>query len=423
MDIFQFSYHSIGYISGTIFSVFLLGSLLSLKDKTRQTWILVVYLLFTLFLDFGFLIRTAIFSPAFSKPACFLIALYTSFSNFVLLYFIYSFFGMDKKKGSRSALAIIFSAGLFGFLFYVMKNIDSEVSYNFSIQMFEFQKPESTSPMGSIHFLTFIWILFVVLRQNRIERKKLTADTLDPDDAARAEIKKLVKTSRYFGWAVGIHASFSMMYTIYGFGYLSFSNFQLILTSAISLQLFIYTVLYLNYFPQPSSFMIKVVGVSLATVLILLCVVARISFILIERHYDEARSTEIENLRENLKSGRGNLLPKSVIYLISSSAPKNSFHSEPSEEDGENFISKRMYRTLSFQGNKPVYIIWYTFSTEGRRYEIGYPYETYSRMIHSIVSIIGIILVSSSVFLVLILPYLIRKGLADLKNNPIGFLD
>ncbi|MGJ4789204.1 HAMP domain-containing protein [Leptospira koniambonensis] len=414
MDIFQFSYHSIGYISGTIFTVFLIASLLKLKSKTKHAWILISYLSFVLFLNFGFLSRTSIFLPSLSKPACFLIALYTSFSNLMLLYFIYSFFGIDRKKESKITLLTLFSAGMFGFLFYVLKNINSEVSFNFSIQMFEFQEPASTAPMGSIHFLTFIWILIVILRQNINIRKELTLE-LDPD--LRAEKKRELRMSRNFGLAILLHALFSLTYTFYGWGYLSFSNFQLILTSVTSLQLFLYTVLYLNYFPEPSSFMIKILGVSLATVLILLCVVARISFVLIESYYDETRRAEIENLRENLKLGIVNPLPKNVIYLISSSASKDSFRSETSSENGYNFISKRMYRTLAFQGNKPVYIIWYTFSAEGRVYEIGYPYESYSKMIHSIVSIIGIILVSSSLFLIIVLPYLFRKGFADLQNS------
>lgn len=415
MDIFQFSYHSIGYISGTIFTVFLIVSLLKLKSKTRHAWILIAYLLFVLFLNFGFLIRTSLFLPSLSKPACFLIALYTSFSNLVLLYFIYSFFGIDRTKGSRIALFTIFSAGMFGFLFYVLKNINSEVSYNFSIQMFEFQEPESTAPMGSIHFLIYIWILAVILRQYIKFRKELKRE---PDTNSRIEKAKSVRMSRNFGLAILIHALFSLTYTFYGLGYLSFSNFQLILTSATSLQLFLYTVLYLNYFPEPSSFMIKILGVSLATVLILLCVVARISFVLIESHYDEARKTEIENLRENLKLGRGHILPKDVLYLISSSDQNNATpRSDSSVENDLLSISKRMYRVLALPENKPVYIIWYTFNSEGRVYEIGYPYESYSKMIHSIVSVIALILVSSSIFLILVLPYLVRKGLRDLQTD------
>ncbi|TGN00278.1 HAMP domain-containing protein [Leptospira dzoumogneensis] len=414
MDILQFSYHSIGYISGTIFTVFLIVSLLKLKSKTKHAWILIAYLSFVLALNFGFLIRTSLFIPSLSKPACFLIALYTSFSNLGLLYFIYSFFGIDRKKESRIALLTIFLAGMFGFLFYVFKNINSEVSFNFSIQMFEFQEPESTAPMGSIHFLTFIWILIVILRQNIHLRKELT---LELDTDSRAEKKRELRMSRNFGLAILLHALFSLTYTFYGWGYLSFSNFQLILTSATSLQLFFYTVLYLNYFPEPSSFMIKILGVSLATVLILLCVVARISFVLIESHYDEARKTEIENLRENLKLGRGNILPKDVLYLISSSNTNNPSRSDSSDRNDLMPISKRMYRVLSLPENKPVYIIWYTFYSEGRIYEIGYPYESYSKMIHSIVSAIALILISSSIFLILLLPYLIRKGLRDLQIN------
>ncbi|PJZ76551.1 HAMP domain-containing protein [Leptospira neocaledonica] len=417
MDIFQFSYHSIGYISGTIFTVFLIISLLKLKGKTVQAWILVIYLLFVLFLNFGFLVRTSLFLPSLSKPACFLIALYTSFSNLVLLYFIYSFFGIDRKKESRIALLTLFSAGMFGFLFYVLKNINSDVSYNFSIQMFEFQNPASTAPMGSIHFLTFIWILVVILRENINVRKGLS---FEPNTNAIIEKERAIQMSRNFGLAILLHGLFSLTYTFYGLGYLSFSNFQLILTSATSLQLFFYTVLYLNYFPEPSSFMIKILGVSLATVLILLCVVARISFVLIESHYDEAKKTEIENLRENLKLGRGNILPKDVLYLISSSNPNNTSRSDSSDNNEGEYISKRMYRVLSLPENKPVYIIWYTFYSEGRIYEIGYPYESYSKMIHSIVSIIALILISSSIFLILALPYLIRKGLRDLTTDRIA---
>lgn len=461
MGIFQFSYNSIGYISGTVFSLFLLVALAVIRRKTRQTWILILYLLCTLFLNFGFLIRTSVFSPLLSKPACFLIALYTCFSNSVLLSFLYSFYEKNRRREPKIALSIFVLTGVFGFLYYVIRNLDSKVFYNFNIQMFEFQRPETTAPMGVLHFLTFFWILFVIARRYSEEKREIFRGRRVVHPGIK---EKNLKMWSSFGWAVSIHALFSLSYVLYGLGFLSFSNFQLVLTSATSIQLFLYTIIYLNYSPQPSSFMVKIVGVSLATVLILLGITARITFQIIESYYDGIREAEIENIRENLRFAGKYSLPDNVAYLTSHPRQPGSFDSElivhseidprilshllekneveetqrffqSSKEDSRfgirltddmfrreyygirkgntgDFISKRMYRELNYPGNVSVYIIRYIFASDDRIYEIGYPYESYSRSVHSIVVTMASILILAAVLLLLLLPYLFREGLA-----------
>ncbi|TGN01324.1 SpoIIE family protein phosphatase [Leptospira yasudae] len=453
----QLNYYSIGYISGTIFSAFLLVYLLSLKGKSKQTWLLVGYFFFALLLNVGFVLRTSVFTPDIAKPASFVIALYTCFSNLALLSFIYSFPKNRNKKESYISFFIVAGLGIYGYAYYILQNLNSEVFYNYDTQLFEFQTPQSTAPMGLIHFLTFLWILTIIVRKTIGEERELRRKENNPDKRFFHLLSSNARMLRSFGYAVILHTCFSAVYVLYAANKISFADFQLILTSATSIQLFIYTVIYLNNSPQPSSFMVKIVGVTLVTTLTILSIVSRITFRINETYFDEARNIEIETIIKNIGKLDKTVVPENVLYV--SSRPKSDglfaanfklehkklnavqskllFQSEAAEmgkyinrfqkkvlssknewkdyygldENASVSVSNRMYRSLKLANGETILLVRYLFKNGDSIYEVAYPYSSYMEMVGSIVIKMATLIVFTALLILLLFPYLFHGGL------------
>ncbi|AOP35369.1 hypothetical protein A0128_16885 [Leptospira tipperaryensis] len=456
-NVLQLNYYSIGYISGTIFSTFLLVYLLSLKGKSKQTWLLVGYFFFALLLNLGFVLRTTIFTQEVAKPASFLIALYTCFSNLVLLSFIYSFPKNRNKKESYISFFFVAGIGIFGYSYYILQNLNSEIFYNFDTQLFEFQTPQSTAPMGLVHFLTFLWILTVIIRKTVSEEREFRRNENNGDNRFFHLLSPNARMLRSFGWAVILHTCFSAVYVLYAAKKISFADFQLLLTSATSLQLFIYTVIYLNNSPQPSSFMVKIVGVTLVTTLTILSIVSRITFRINETYFDEARNIEVETILKNIQKLDKTIIPDKVIYIAS--RPKSDglfassfkiehkklntiqqkvlFQSEANEmgkylnrlqkksisskeewkdyygidETSSAAVSNRMYRSLKLANGETILLVRYLIKNENTIFEVAYPYSSYMEMVHSIVLKMATLIVLTALLILLLFPYLFHGGL------------
>ncbi len=157
----SFSYHATGYAAGALIALSLLVYLLLLRSKQRLTRMFCVYL----FLCLGFLVRSSTFWADAAKPASYLIALYTCFSNAVLLHFLYNFPVNARRKESRIVVIVFAAFGAAAYCYYLISTVANPVVYNPDTLYFEFQTPESARPMGLLHTVGFLWILVVGIRK------------------------------------------------------------------------------------------------------------------------------------------------------------------------------------------------------------------------------------------------------------------
>lgn len=262
-----FSYYATSYLSATIFVLALVIYLAFLPAKTRHTRLLLIYFIITATLSVGFLLRSSLFVASVARPASYLIALYTCFSNAALLAFVYSFPRNSYDREARIAVGVFVAMGLVGYLYYVSTTWSLPVRYNDVTLFHEFQTPGSARPMGFWHTASFLWILFVALRKLRRGSHGPSGRLLWERQAARA-----------FTAAIATQFLFTFSYLLYTAQIISFEKFQFVLSGANAIQLFLYSVIYLNYSPQPSTFMAKLVGISLVTVLLILALVYRVTF-------------------------------------------------------------------------------------------------------------------------------------------------
>ncbi|WP_167482459.1 SpoIIE family protein phosphatase [Leptospira yasudae] len=373
--------------------------------------------------------------------------------------FIYSFPRNRNHKESYIVTLILVLLGICGYLYYVLENISSPITYNFDSQLYEFQSPQSTAPMGILHFLTFLWILFVIVRKTIGEEKEFR--NIEIGGLFFRLSSPNARMLRSFGAAIFIHTCFSIIYVLYATKRIPFSYFQIMLTSATSIQLFLYTVIYLNNSPQPSSFMVKIVGVTLVTTLSILGIVSRVMFQINETYFDKLKALEIETILREIEKPANTDLPKDLIYVFSHSSHSNLngfsnfklhystisslnqtktlFQSEAEEigkylnqpgrriltekeewEEWEDYhgievssarISKRMYRSLNSSAEEAILLIRYIVRNEDKIYEIGYSFSSYLETVHSIVLKMLSLILFTAVIIFLLFPYLFHAGL------------
>lgn len=334
-----FSYHSTGYVSATMISVGLAVYLLTLRNKATQTWLLGAYFLATATLSAGFLLRAVVFAPEIAKPASYFTALYTCFSNVVLLAFAYSFPENYHKRESRIATMLFATIGIIVYAYYILTTVGQPVHYNFDTLLHEFQKPESAKPMGIAHTVTFFWILALCVRKS-YQAYSSASRSADPETGRT--LQRQGKAMRVLALAILLHICFAGAYALYTARKISFADFQLLLTAAISIQLFVYALIYFNYSNQPTTFLVKIVGISLLTLLVVLCLIYRITFHTHEAGYASSVHREIAMnaggfaprtariIDVSLK--QGDMMPDSEAAERSCSASTpRMFHRDPSD--------------------------------------------------------------------------------------------
>jgi signal transduction histidine kinase len=81
------------------------------------------------------------------------------------------------------------------------------------------------------------------------------------------------------------------------------------------LVLFVIVLTYINYAPEPTTFMVKLVGISLVTLLVILGLVAGYSMRAYRATYAQTRRAELRHIRTLLEEGRDDALPPDVLYL------------------------------------------------------------------------------------------------------------
>ncbi|MCB1309618.1 MAG: SpoIIE family protein phosphatase, partial [Leptospiraceae bacterium] len=251
---------------------------------------------------------------------------------------------------------------------------------------------------------------------------------------------------------------------------ISWADFQLILTSATIVQFFVYTIIYLNNSPQPTTFMVKLVGVSLVTVLLVLGIVNRFTYEGNESRYDQRRLAELHEIREEVEESDYSTMPPAVRYIAKRPAAGGPFvenyeimflktdhisaDSLASNDEymesrylshqqirdnrsideilsdlrkidySEYFTSpeyqgrhpRRLYRSLT-PDDSSTYFIRYVIKAGDSLYEIGYDYAPYLMSVHTTAGRMIYFMLLTTVILFVLFPFFYHGGLVNPLNR------
>ncbi|NIM10791.1 MAG: response regulator [Candidatus Aminicenantes bacterium] len=270
------NYQAVFISAYIILSLILLFNLLKLKDKSKLTW-LVIFLFMGLTLYFITLFIYTILPEA--AQFWFRPSQYISFqvSLVLILKFAYTFPQPWQHQRVEakvviglSILATLVAAALFGYQLHV--NSSTSISAD---------HPQPPNPMSAYLFASLAviiglsWAILVLLRR--------TLQLSEEETTNRSLVGKLLKpkgkparTSRAFALLLATPFGTILFIFLRHLGIFSDAIVDFIILVAIMLFYFTIMMLYLNYAPESSTFMIKLVGASLIVVLALLGTVGQV---------------------------------------------------------------------------------------------------------------------------------------------------
>ncbi len=490
MKFFYLSYHSVG-----IFLVFLIAFIQTLflvfkKDKKPASyWLIGLFAGFSIML-FGYFLAYSIYSPGAAYHRY--LTVFVLFANANMSGFAYAFPRDDFAVERHYAVPAAFLIALIAYFQFIYKTIGTEKIYNFDAHLYTFDYGASTA---FFILLLFLWPLIVLVRKTILYSPydgKLAQHITDKKDfVTRLKITffyfcigswKVIKpigrdakAVRTFILVIILLITTAVSNVLNKNGILPYDYYAIFYSNSVMIICFVLLMAYLNSSGETTTFMIKLVGISLITVLLILGVISNFTLDLSEIDYDNQRMAEINANKESIIKDNFSELPEEISYILRSDAGKDITHIDReieilyvgkdidfSEVDllkgEEKELNLRIKDNLKYFRNKfPLKFdeeikklaieeyrksrqyknllesqehlrtrhyreagenyLYYDFDYKNYRYEIGYPYIDYRIHTHKNARFLFFLVMVSTILILVIFPKFFRSSLVKPLNN------
>lgn len=458
MKWFLISPFTINVLNASILLAFMIYFLLKGNSKSRATLFLITFLTGVTIVFISFVVIFSSVDPTYSTIAWLALHLFV-FASIFMVQFAYNFPENLHPRESRIVLVICTIASSVVYPYYVYKTFTMEPLYSFEGSLFVFF---NTPEIGIVIGLEILWVLLLFLRKAALLSDYkydgiMNRWTGESDSSGKP--KGLITLSTHFCIAcikifkararsatairnlflifispVLLISAIVMAYQ----GFLSWEVVAHILGSGFMAVIFLFIVLYINNSSEPSTFLIKLIGISLGTTLIIFGLLSNIALMIRDEEYDKKRLIEVSQCKKALSEKNLSHIPANVAYLLSrplGEGPdsisnkvefvrdanfslrkviENKVAELPSVKTG--FMTEdmpemtRLYRKI---GRLDVndYYSHYDFLMGGRLYEVGYPYIEYRKVIHETGLKLICIIMGAVLFIIIIFPLFFRESL------------
>lgn len=251
----------------------------------------------------------------------------TALANVFMLQFVYRFPRSLYPREARVALiaSILIFVGILTLIIFEGLTRTTQAVYGFEQFFFglvssaDEQFFTSTNVFDVLNLATFLWVLALCLRQSvRLSNPEPIYHTLS--SRLRATAGSLVQPR---GKKARAARAFASLYVLAAISVmLSALEPRRVVPQgsfAISYMLAVFGVvlIYINRTSDPSTFMAKLVGISLLALLVSLALATPLIRELQDKAYEQARQAELTSIKALLKTGRPDHAPEAVGYVAS----------------------------------------------------------------------------------------------------------
>jgi HAMP domain-containing protein len=490
MKNFYLSYHSVG-----IFLVFLIAFIQTVflfikKDKKPASfWLMGLFAGFSIML-FGYFLAYSFYSPIAAYHRY--LTVFVLFANANMSGFAYFFPRDDFSHERHYAVPVAFLVATITYLYFIYKTIGTEKIYNFDAHFFTFDYGASTA---IFILLLFLWPLVVLIRKVNLY-SSYNGKLIELLSEKKEFPDRLKNTFIYFCIVIiklirpiGVEAKFIRTFIIVILllvitavsnvlnknGILPYDYYAIFYSNSVMIICFVMLMAYINSSGEATTFMIKLVGISLITVLLILGVISNFTLDLSETDYDNQRIAEINANKEDILRDNYTELPEEVAYVLRSNAGKNitdldreiellyvrndldlnkdillkgeekelsirikdsynkirkkfplKFEDEITKLAIEDYRKSRQYknllasqediRTRHYREAVDNYL-YYDFDYKNYRYEVGYLYIDYRIHTHKNAKFLFFLVLVSTILILVIFPKFFRSSLVKPLNN------
>ena len=443
MDYILFSEYAFGRFTPTlllgIIAVFFIIQVYR-RPKNKPAVFLCLYFIFLFIFNFGYLFSWSLYAPS-GFYGWYLAAL-APLGLVFLMQFAYHFPVHTLKKESIIALIIFTVLAIFSFADYVYQAAQNPIALT---------ETGWGSTYGSQFIpvtiiLSYFWVIIIFCRQSL--RLSITEGG---SQGIFRNLSYLIKPEGREARAARqycIIVFLELLNTISVALFMYFDTFSYVtinnsMNTAFLVIAFLYVVIYINNSPESMTFMVKLIGISLVTILMLLSFSGYISLFHFEDDYNRDRFSDTKRLVELIESGNFSKVPDNVSYIINSD--NNTFSLEYKRVDNFNLPKKirfwekvpsirqllnmktpgadlrdkdgtvKQKRFFSQFGGKNYYN--FPFETAGSVYVAGFDYINYRENIHELVKDSILMIIVSAFAIMFIFPFLFYSGLVKPLNT------
>ena len=463
MDWFLITPFSINVLNVLILILFMVYFLFRAKRKSKATLFLIAFFMGValVFLSFAFIFSSL--NPFYSTLA-WLILHAVIFTSIAMVQFAYYFPQNLHPLESRLVLVLSIIAALLAYPYYIYRALSIHPVYTFEGHMYAFF---GTPEIGIVIGSEILWMLVVFFRKaaalssyqysgflkqwseppEKIPLKKSLLQFLSRFCISWIKVYKArnrsAKAIRNLG-LIFISPIVTISAVIMAYqGIISWDVFAHILGTGLMVVAFLFIILYVNNSSEPSTFMIKLVGISLGTILIVLGLGANIAISIKDEAYDKKRIAEINQCKSAVSNNDFSELPEDVLYILSRPLDKRPssgdydkiFARDPDfrlPQVGERDI-KRLWRVKGEIGSQTApemrrqygkadaleakyFYVHYNFSSKGKLYEVGYSYIGYRKQIHETGLMLVFAIIGSTFIVIVVFPFFFRGSLVKPLN-------
>ena len=380
------------------------------------------------------------------------------FASAAMVQFAYHFPKNVHQAESKIVFIITLIAAIAIYPYYIYRTLSMHPSYSFEGSLYAyFNTPEIGIIIGS----EIIWVVILLLRKSFI----LSENKTGMDSDFRSTIgtgQSIGSLKRIYTWLYHI---FIKIISVKGkeakalrnlalifvspvilifviilayLGFMSWGVVANILGTAFIIAVFLFVVLYINNASEPSTFMIKLVGISLGGTLIALGIASNIALTITENEYHNKRLIELEQFKRNIITQPMHSFPADIAYVLSWSNETEAPAEKPSivylnigDLTSQKIMESKLIETNNksidissirhgYRGIDPLnsnsFFIIYRFDAHKKTYEVAYRYIDYRETIHRAGWKLVCIIMGSFLFIVVLMPLMFKESIVKPLN-------
>lgn len=448
---------TINVLNISLLVVFMVYFLSRNKNKSKATLFLIIFLSGVLLVFVSFVLIFSSLKPFYSTIAWWVIHLMV-FASVAMVQFAYYFPKNIHPAESKIIFIVTLIASVGIYPYYIYRTLSMHPTYSFEGSLYAyFNTPEIGIIIGS----EIIWVVILLLRKSFIFSESQNTLHMDDNGALESnhsieglkriysglyhiiikilsvkgkEAKALRNLALIFVSPVVLIFVIILAYV----GYMSWGVVANILGTAFIVAVFLFVVLYINNASEPSTFMIKLVGISLGGILIALGIASNIALNIKEEAYSTKKLIDVEQLKNNIITQRPLVFPNDLSYILSWPERSEQLKKEPlivvvnkteitlndlirskiTEDTQKKIESSSIsngYRVFDPLDPKSFYIT-YLFDVQGKTYEMAYSYINYRKYIHNTGLKLVCIILGSFLFVILITPFIFKESIVKPLN-------
>jgi class 3 adenylate cyclase/HAMP domain-containing protein len=268
-----------------------------------------------------------------------------------------------------------------------------------------------THEIGILVGLELLWVMVVLARQAKNLKRLVRNEDGNAQLVTRSQISAIKKLSLILLSPVALIALIIL-------AYLDLASWGVVghlLGTGLMIFVLLFTVVYLNNALEPSTLLVKMVGISLGTILLLLGFSSAITLDLYHDSYLSLKQVEIARSHDELSRSDYTALPRDVAYVERDGELlliRDSGTSTLIGEAGKARNWQPNWRFRQLNGNDVAhYYIAYATEIDGSVYEIGYRYHDYRAYMHKMAQPLLTIVIGAVLLVVVAFPLFFRLSL------------